>query len=180
MPDCISRSATKSARKASTPMKAMTVKKVGFTDPHSLVSQGGKCAGRPNVPLWAPDFLIRRSGFFLLGRFLARLLDRLFGGLLARLPGGEVGRGVSHRSGVAVGGVVGGNLTTLGGKARLLHGILGDLLVAILRLPVLGLGGEAGKAIAPAFRGGHQALVLLFGKLPNNDVQIGFRHFLCP
>src|SRR5882672_3203944 len=100
------------------------------------------------------------------------LLDRLFGGL-------SLGR-VSHRSRVAVRGVIGGNLQPLGGGGSLQHDILRNLSIFFLGLLVLCLGGEADISVAPTFNGGHEALILLLRKLPDYDIQIGFRHFLFP
>src|SRR5258708_12282933 len=105
-----------------------------------------------------------RSGFC--------LLDRLLSGLsLCRL---------SHGPGVAVGGVIGRNLQSLGGGSSLQHDVLRDLLVSFLGLLILRLGGKADVSIAPAFGGGHETFVLLLRKLPNYDIQLGFPHFLFP
>src|SRR5216684_2261656 len=100
------------------------------------------------------------------------LLDRLFGRLgLCR---------VSHRPGVAVRGVIGGNLQPLGGGGSLQHDVLRNLSIFFLGVLVLCLGGEADIPVAPTFNGGHETFILLLRKLPDYDIQIGFRHFLFP
>src|ERR1700686_3596230 len=100
------------------------------------------------------------------------LLDRFWSGLgLCRM---------SHGSGVTVRGVIGGNLQPLGGGSSLQHDILRDLLVSFLGLLVLRLGGKTDVSIAPIFNGGHETFILLLRKLPNYDIQIGFRHLLFP
>src|SRR5258707_11736015 len=104
------------------------------------------------------------SAFFLLDRLLGRL---------------GLGR-VSHRSRVAVRGVIGGNLQPLGGGGSLQHDILRSLSIFFLGVLVLCLGGEADISVAPAFDGGHETLILLLRKLPDYDIQIGFRHFFFP
>src|ERR1700681_3315197 len=100
------------------------------------------------------------------------LFDRLFGGLgLCR---------ISHRPGVAVRGVIGGTLQPLGGGGSLQHDILRNLSICFLGLLVLCLGAEADISVAPTLNGGHETLILLLRKLPDYDIQIGFRHFSLP
>src|SRR6266571_2617873 len=100
------------------------------------------------------------------------LFDRLFGRLgLCR---------VSHRPGVAVRGVIGGNLQPLGGGGSLQHDVVRNLSIFFLGVLVLCLGGEADISVAPTFNGGHETFILLLRKLPDYDIQIGFRHSLFP
>jgi hypothetical protein len=87
---------------------------------------------------------------------------------------------LSHGPGVAVGGVIGRNLQPLGGGSPLQHDILRDLPVSFLGLLVLRLGRKTDVSIAPTFGGGHETFILLLRKLPNYDIQIGFRHFRFP
>src|SRR6266702_6193667 len=100
------------------------------------------------------------------------LFDRLFGRLGLRR--------VSHRPGVAVRGVIGGNLQPFGGGGSLQHDVLRNLSIFFLGVLVLCLGGEADISVAPTFNGGHETFILLLRKLPDYDIQIGFRHFLFP
>src|SRR6266550_1716497 len=100
------------------------------------------------------------------------LFDRLFGRLgLCR---------VSHRPGVAVRGVIGGNLQPLGGGGSLQHDVVRNLSIFFLGVLVPCLGGEADISVAQTFNGGHETFILLLRKLPDYDIQIGFRHFLFP
>src|SRR6186997_511348 len=107
--------------------------------------------------------------------FPGSLLDRLRNRLFDRRRG--LGR-MAHRSRVAVGGVVGGNLQPAGRGRGLLHGVLRDQLESGLGLAVLRLGSETCISVAPAFGGRHQGLELLLRKLPDYDIQIGVRHSL--
>jgi hypothetical protein len=100
------------------------------------------------------------------------LFDRLFGG--ARLCR------ISHRPGVTICGVIGGNLQPLGGGGALQHDIFGDLPVFFPGLLILRLGSETDVSITPAFCGDHETFILLFRKVPNYDIQIGVRHRLFP
>jgi hypothetical protein len=67
-------------------------------------------------------------------------------------------------------------LQPLGGGNSLQHSSFGDLLISFLGLPILGFGSETDISITPTFRGGHETFILLFGKVPNYDIQIGVRH----
>jgi hypothetical protein len=110
----------------------------------------------------AAEFRMVRSGFCLPGR----------------LPGRARLCRMSHRSCVTVGGVVGRNLQSLGGGGSLQHRILRDLSIFFLGLPVLRPRSQTNVSITPAFYGGHKTLILLLRKLPNHDIQIGFRHLI--